>query len=85
MTAKIIIAAVMVTGSVAVLAGCSPRDLETPPIVVQTVQGPVTCQLYTLDEVYWDRSIGRPEGMQVETADGICRAEGMRILQARKK
>lgn len=62
------------------LAGCvpSPRGYETDPVVVQTKQGPVTCQLYTQEITVWDRSIDRPEGMSVGEADQVCLAEGKR-------
>lgn len=71
-----------VASAVLVLAACSlnPRDYETTPVVVQTAAGPVTCQLYTKEQVTWDRSIARPESMDVETADNICRQEGFREL-----
>lgn len=68
-------------GMAAFLMGCSPRALETRPVVVDTEMGPVTCQLYTLEEVYWDRAIERPENMDVDAADDVCRAEGWRILR----
>lgn len=64
----------------AVLTACSPQNMETPPVVVQTAQGPVTCQLYTHSEVYWDRSTDRPDSMSVKAADDVCRAEGYRLL-----
>ncbi len=64
------------------LAACSlnPTDYETTPVVVQSEAGPVTCQLYTLDQVTWDRSISRPNNMDVATADQLCRNEGTRLL-----
>ncbi|WP_299907562.1 hypothetical protein [uncultured Paracoccus sp.] len=62
------------------LAACSldPRDYETTPVVVQTEAGPVTCQLYTHEQVIWDRAISRPNSMDVKTADNICLQEGQR-------
>ncbi|MFS4438423.1 hypothetical protein ACMA5I_09415 [Paracoccaceae bacterium GXU_MW_L88] len=60
-----------------VLAACSsPEAYETEPVVVNTAAGPVTCQLYTRTLHSWDRSIDRPESMDVDTADAICRKEG---------
>lgn len=68
--------------AVVLIAGCAldPRDYETTPVVVQTAAGPVTCQLYTKEQVVWDRAIARPNSMDVETADNICREEGVREL-----
>jgi hypothetical protein len=72
-----LIMGVAVTG----IAACvSPRDYETTPVQLQTEQGIVTCQLYSLNRVDWDRSINRPETMSVEQADSICVNEGYRIL-----
>ncbi|AUH32714.1 hypothetical protein [Paracoccus tegillarcae] len=64
------------------LTACSlnPRDYETTPVVVETAAGPVTCQLYTKEQVTWDRATARPNSMDVETADNVCRAEGQREL-----
>lgn len=58
------------------LAGCSPRFYESAPIYVYTPQGEVVCQLYTKEEVLWDRSINRPDSMSVQKADNICINEG---------
>ena len=67
----------------AALAGCvSPEQFETPPVTLQTDRGPVLCQLYRLDQVTWDRAIDRPDSMDVETADQLCRNEGRRIIAA---
>lgn len=63
----------------AALAACSPQEMETPPVTVKTSQGPVTCQLYTHSQVYWDRSTDRPATMSVKDADNICRQEGYRV------
>ncbi|MTH99188.1 hypothetical protein [Roseibium sp. RKSG952] len=68
----------------AALAGCipSPEDLETTPVQVQTPQGVVTCQLYRLDRVTWDRAIDYPATkMSVTQADNYCRQEGQRRLK----
>lgn len=64
----------------ATMAGCvpSPQNYESEPVVLKTPKGNVTCQLYTPELVIWDRSIDRPYGMSVETADAICRKEGQR-------
>lgn len=66
----------------ALIAGCNitPEQYETTPVVLSTAQGPVTCQLYQLDQVTWDRAIHRPNAMSVETADTLCRNAGARIL-----
>ena len=67
------------------VAACSPRDLETAPVTIDTAQGPVVCQLYTDEVVYWDRSINRPENTDVTTADNLCRAEGKRRFDAMRR
>ncbi|MFV0302039.1 MAG: hypothetical protein ACK5IP_14395 [Paracoccus sp. (in: a-proteobacteria)] len=73
---------VVIASAVLLLAACSldPHDYETTPVVVQTAAGPVTCQLYTHEQVTWDRAISRPNSMDVETADNLCRQEGTRQL-----
>lgn len=66
--------------SLAVLvSGCvDPKDFETDPVKVKTKKGVVTCQLYTKDEVLWDRAIDFPRSMKVPAADKVCKAEGHR-------
>ena len=73
---------VMIASVVLLFAACAldPREYETAPVTVQTAAGPVTCQLYTHEQVVWDRAIGRPDSMDVETADALCRNEGRREL-----
>ena len=61
------------------ITACSPRFYETAPVVVNSAQGPVICQLYTKEEVLWDRSISRPENMSVTMADTICIKEGYKL------
>lgn len=63
------------------LGACAPRDLETPPVKVETAKGTVVCQLYTQDIVYWDRSITRPDSMTTKEGDAICIAEGRKMKQ----
>ncbi|MEL7013596.1 MAG: hypothetical protein AAFO72_09980 [Pseudomonadota bacterium] len=65
-------------------AGCTldPRNFETEPVEVATSKGVVLCQLYTKETVVWDRAIDRPDGMSVQEADDICRAEGARQSEA---
>jgi hypothetical protein len=71
----------LLVASVAALSGCvSPENYETVPVVVETPQGPVTCQLYNLNRVSWDRAIDRPDSMGVTQADDYCIAEGKRRL-----
>lgn len=74
---------VLLTATAAAVAGCSinPKDYETTPVVVQSAAGPVTCQLYTHDQVTWDRAVSRPGNMSVETADNLCRQEGYRVMR----
>ena len=66
------------------LAGCQsggiPQPFDSNPVVIYTNQGPVTCELYDLDKVWWDQSISRPEQMSVPVADELCRQEGLRRL-----
>lgn len=66
---------------IAALAACSldPKDYESDPVTVETVQGPVVCQLYTRKIVRWDRAIHRPETMDTTTADNICLREGQEL------
>lgn len=66
-----------------VLSACAitPEQYETPPILADSPMGPVTCQIYTHEQVTWDRSINRPGAMDVKTADNLCRAEGDRIMK----
>lgn len=80
---KFVMIAAALTGAT-LMSGCTPEQFETTPVVVQTAQGPVTCQLYTLRQVTWDRAINHPGGMDVKTADNVCRAEGARILKGGK-
>ena len=74
---------VLFTAAAAAVAGCSinPRDYETPPVVLQSAAGPVTCQLYTHEQVTWDRAITHPGSMSVKTADNLCRQEGYRVMR----
>ncbi len=69
--------------AVAALSACSisPKDYETTPVIADSAMGPVICQIYTHEQVTWDRSIDRPDKMGVETADNLCRAEGKRIME----
>ncbi len=75
---------VMLIVAGAALSACSlnPRDYETTPVVLETAAGPVTCQLYRHDQVTWDRSISRPNSMDVKSADDLCRQEGYRVMKA---
>ncbi len=63
------------------VAGCvqSPAAYETTPVKLKTPKGVVTCQLYSKEQVIWDRSIDRPNSMSVKEADDICLAEGLRL------
>ncbi len=58
------------------LSACAPERYESTPVVLETAQGPVTCQLYTKEIVSWDRSIDRPAAMSVKAADALCLEEG---------
>jgi uncharacterized lipoprotein YbaY len=60
-------------------AGCvDPKAYESAPVTVQSSKGPVVCQLYTEDQVLWDRAIDMPKGLSVKEADNLCIAEGQR-------
>lgn len=62
------------------LSACySPDEYETDPVEVQTSKGIVTCQLYTTRIVIWDRSINRPNNMDVAEADEYCRRAGYEV------
>jgi hypothetical protein len=52
---------------------------------LNTPEGLVVCQLYSLDLIMWDTSITRPKSMSKETADKICVAEGARLKREIKK
>lgn len=67
-----------------VSAACTPQELESTPVPVETPKGKVICQLYTLEMVYWDRAVHVPAGMTPDEADQICRAKGEE-LKARLK
>ncbi|RJE80673.1 hypothetical protein [Paracoccus sp. JM45] len=62
--------------SAAILAACTPKDFESEPVMVETPQGTVTCQLYTKGLTDWDRSIDHPADMSVADADAYCKREG---------
>ena len=66
--------------SILTLTGCSidHRAFETAPVYVARPEGIVTCQLYTMRSVLWDRAIKVPEGMLITTGDSICHTEGLR-------
>ena len=66
--------------SIGLLGACGldPKNFETTPVVVQSAEGPVTCQLYTKGMTSWDRAIDRPDSMSVQTADALCQQEGKR-------
>ena len=74
---------VLVAAAVATLSACAitPEQYETTPVLAESPAGPVTCQIYTHEQVTWDRSINRPNSMSVTTADSLCRQEGHRIMQ----
>lgn len=65
------------------LSACAitPEQFESAPVLAQSPAGPVTCQIYTHEQVTWDRSIGRPGSVSVAAADELCRQEGHRIMQ----
>ncbi|CAM4087023.1 hypothetical protein [Palleronia rufa] len=64
------------------LAGCT--QYESLPVTLRTDGGQVTCQLYGINQVYFDTAISWPETMTEKVADGYCVAEGRRILNARR-
>ncbi|TKW65278.1 MAG: hypothetical protein DI616_15160 [Paracoccus denitrificans] len=74
---------ILAAASVAALSACAitPQQYESTPVLAQSPVGPVTCQIYTHEQVTWDRSINRPASMSVTTADNLCRQEGARIMQ----
>lgn len=74
---------IVITAAAAALSACAitPEQYETTPVIAQSPAGPVTCQIYTHEQVTWDRSINRPGSMSVAAADNLCRQEGQRIMQ----
>ena len=67
------------------LSACAnPVYYETAPVLAESPMGPVTCQIYTHEQVSWDRSIARPEAMDVKVADDICRDEGQLVLEGKE-
>lgn len=76
------IAITVAAAAVLISSGCSRAQYETEPVVLQSAQGPVTCQLYTKERVLWDQAISHPESMTREAADQICQAEGQRMKDA---
>lgn len=69
-----------ILGVTALSACMSPADYETTPVIVNTQNGPVVCQLYTREQVLWDRAVSVPAGMTVQEADQVCIAEGHRQM-----
>ena len=57
----------------AVLTSCT-----SPEVVVETDQGPVTCQLYRESVTWWDKAVKKPDAMSEDAADNICKQEGIR-------
>ncbi len=59
------------------LAGCIDKTAyETTPVSVITDLGPITCQLYTKRQTFWDRATHVPQGMTIQQGDEICQQEG---------
>lgn len=73
-----------VLSALALAAACR-AEYETPPVTVQSENGPVTCQLYTVERVMWDQATQLPDGLTQEEGDAICRAEGYRQKKAARK
>ena len=64
------------------LSGCNwydNRKIETPPVTLNTTEGPVICQLYREDIVWYDRAWVKPSTVTTEQANTLCRKEGERI------
>lgn len=76
----------LIFGALAVTAaaGCAPdpRQYETTPVQIPSPEGTVTCQLYTVDVVLWDRAIDWPRSLTAAEADALCQAEGQRQKDA---
>ena len=68
------------------ITGCAnKKEHETTPIRLNTPEGLVVCQLYSLDLIMWDTSITRPKSISKETTDTICIAEVARLQREIKK
>lgn len=63
-------------GMLVLAAACDKSDYLTPEVTLDTDQGPVTCQLYTTDRLYWDEATGHPDTMSAAAADAYCKAAG---------
>jgi len=79
LTMKPLVSLTILAVSGIMLTACAPNpvDFESSPVVLQTSEGPVTCQLYRADMVVWDRAIDRPDTMSVETGDNLCKQAGV--------
>ncbi|MDS9466196.1 hypothetical protein RGQ15_01200 [Paracoccus sp. MBLB3053] len=60
------------------VCACDKTEYESATVTVDTVEGPVTCQLYRRDMVLWDRALTRPATMTDSAANEACRTEGYR-------
>lgn len=67
--------------SATVISGCSRAAYESTPIITETDEGAVTCQLYTGPTTDWDQAVDFPATMEKEKANEICRDVGSRILE----
>ena len=68
----------VLVGMVLLVGHVDPAIYETQSVTISTDAGVVTCQLYTQQQVIWDRAVSAPPGMSIETADAFCRQEGER-------
>ncbi len=62
------------------IGACVPEGMmESDPVTVPTNYGNITCQLYSKDINWWDRSISYPRGMTQQSADQLCFEVGTKI------
>jgi hypothetical protein len=64
------------------LTACDRSAYESEPVVLKHDLGPVVCQLYTAERLYWDEAIQVPEGMTQAEGNALCEAEGKRRKEA---
>lgn len=67
----------LLIGLAGFLAGC-----QSSPVQVESAQGPVKCQLYMKEVVWWDHAVSHSDSLSKAEADQICRDEGHREQKA---
>lgn len=68
--------------AVVALSGCTKESMRSTPVTVQTPEGPVICQLYTRELLWWDEATSYPPSLTQEAANQACKEEGQRLQSA---